>query len=67
MIPDVIFASPVDAASLAERPGWSEIRAVKRKAHLFLSAGSAGHRRAARPPGRDGMRALADCLAKEAP
>ena len=65
--PDVIMAAPADAASLAERPGWSEIRAVKQQRICYFP--QAVRDTIVRPGPRvaEGMRAIADCLEKVAP
>jgi iron complex transport system substrate-binding protein len=65
--PQVIFVSPRDAASLAERPGWERIRAVRE--HRFCSFEPQVRDIIVRPGPRvaDGMRAMADCLARVAP
>jgi iron complex transport system substrate-binding protein len=65
--PDVIFASPQEAPNLGGRPGWDRIRAVREKRVCSFP-----------PPVRDtivrpgprvaeGMRAMAQCLARVAP
>jgi iron complex transport system substrate-binding protein len=63
----VIFISAVDAPTLAERPGWDKLRAVKE--HRFCSFPSEVRDTLVRPGPRvaDGMQAIADCLAREAP
>ena len=65
--PDVIFAAPADAPRLAERPGWSSIRAVRE--HRVCSFPPQVHDTIVRAGPRiaEGMRALADCLARVAP
>lgn len=65
--PDVIIASPADAASLADRPGWSEILAVRQG--RICSFPPQVQDTVVRPGPRvaEGMRAIADCLEKEAP
>jgi len=65
--PDVIFVAPADAAQLAHRPGWGEIRAVKE--HRVCSFEPHIRDTIVRPGPRvaDGMRAIADCLARVAP
>jgi iron complex transport system substrate-binding protein len=65
--PDVIFVTPSEAAHLTERPGWDRIRAVKE--HRVCSFASAVRDSIVRPGPRvaDGMRAMADCLAKVSP
>jgi cobalamin transport system substrate-binding protein len=65
--PEVIFISLNDAADLAERPGWEQIRAVKE--HRLCSFPAAVRDTIVRPGPRvaDGMRAMAECLARVAP
>jgi len=65
--PDVIFVSATDAPSLAERPGWDKLRAVKE--HRFCSFPPEIRDTLVRPGPRvaDGMQAIADCLARVAP
>jgi iron complex transport system substrate-binding protein len=65
--PDVIFISPADAADLAQRPGWEQIRAVKE--HRLCSFSPDVRDTIVRPGPRvaQGMRAMADCLARVAP
>jgi len=65
--PDVIFVSAADAASLAARPGWSDLRAVKER--RFCSFPPEVRDTVVRPGPRvaDGMQAIADCLRREAP
>ncbi len=65
--PDVIFAAPADVPHLAERPGWGSIRAVKEG--RFCSFTPEVRDTIVRPGPRvpDGMRAIADCLARVAP
>ena len=65
--PAVIFVSAKDAPTLAARPGWAGIRALREQR---LCSFAPTHRDAIVRPGPrvvDGMRALADCLAKVAP
>ncbi len=65
--PDVIFVSPADAPHLADRPGWSQIRAVREQrlcsfppqVHDTIVHGG--------PRLPEGMRAIAACLARVAP
>ncbi|HEX4152306.1 MAG TPA: helical backbone metal receptor [Steroidobacteraceae bacterium] len=65
--PDVIFTSPADVPRLAERPGWDRIRAVREKRicsfpmEIHETIVHAGPRIA------EGMRAMADCLARVSP
>lgn len=65
--PQVIFIAPAEAASLAERPGWENIRAVKE--HRLCSFAPEVRDTIVRPGPRvaEGMRAMADCLARVAP
>ena len=65
--PDVIFISPAEAAQLAQRPGWEQIRAVKE--HRLCSFPPDVRDTIVRPGPRvaQGMRAMADCLARVAP
>ena len=65
--PDVIFVSPTEAQGLADRPGWDQIRAVKE--HRFCSLSPQVRDIVVRPGPRvaEGMRAMADCLARVAP
>jgi iron complex transport system substrate-binding protein len=65
--PEVIFIAPNDATDLAGRPGWDQIRAVKE--HRLCSFPSEVRDTIVRPGPRvaDGMRAMADCLARVAP
>ncbi|MBU6259083.1 MAG: ABC transporter substrate-binding protein [Burkholderiales bacterium] len=65
--PEVIFVAPQDAPGLAQRPGWSGIRAV-REHHICTLAGS--QRDAVVRPGprvAEGMRAIEACLEMVAP
>ena len=65
--PDVIFIAAADAAHLADRPGWSEIRAVKER--RLCSFARDVDDMIVRPGPRvpAGMQALADCLARVSP
>jgi iron complex transport system substrate-binding protein len=65
--PEVIFISPHDASDLAGRPGWAQIRAVKE--HRLCSFPAEVRDTIVRPGPRvaDGMRAMAECLARVAP
>jgi iron complex transport system substrate-binding protein len=65
--PDVIFAAPIDVARLAQRPGWSTIRAVRE--HRTCSFTPQVSDTIVRPGPRvpEGMRALSDCLRRVAP
>lgn len=65
--PDVILVSPTEAPHLANRPGWSEIRAVRE--HRICSFPPEVRDTAVRPGPRiaTGLQALADCLIRVAP
>jgi iron complex transport system substrate-binding protein len=65
--PDVIFVSPAELAHLAERPGWDRIRAVREQ--RLCAFPPAVRDSIVRPGPRvaDGMRAMADCLARVSP
>ena len=65
--PDVIFTAPADVPRLAERPGWDRIRAVRE--HRICSFAPAVHDTIVHAGPRivDGMRALAECLARVSP
>ncbi|HEX3846900.1 MAG TPA: bifunctional adenosylcobinamide kinase/adenosylcobinamide-phosphate guanylyltransferase [Steroidobacteraceae bacterium] len=64
--PDVILMAP-EVPDLADRPGWNRIRAVRE--HRLCSFDSDTRDTIVRPGPRvpEGMRALADCLARKAP
>jgi iron complex transport system substrate-binding protein len=65
--PDVIFVSPKEASTLAQRPGWAGIRAVQERRLCTLSPEERDT--VVRPGPRvvEGMRALKECLDKVAP
>jgi iron complex transport system substrate-binding protein len=65
--PDVMFVSPAEVARVADRPGWDRIGAVKE--HRICSFAPAVRDTIVRPGPRvaEGMQAIADCLAREAP
>ena len=65
--PDVMFISPAELAHLAERPGWDRIRAVREQ--RLCAFPPAVRDSIVRPGPRvaDGMRAMADCLARVSP
>ena len=65
--PDVIFISPTEAPGLANRPGWSQIRAVRE--HRICSFPPEVRDTIVRPGPRvaTGLRALAECLIRVAP
>jgi iron complex transport system substrate-binding protein len=65
--PDVIFTSSAEAGHLAERPGWDQVRAVREGRLCYFTP--AIRDTIVRPGPRiaEGMRAIADCLARVAP
>lgn len=65
--PDVIFIAPKEAPTLAQRPGWAGIRAVREPRLCALSPEARDT--VVRPGPRvvEGMRALSACLDKVAP
>jgi iron complex transport system substrate-binding protein len=65
--PDVILISPAEARNLANRPGWSEIRAVREQ--RICSFPPDVRDTVIRPGPRiaTGLQALADCLIRVAP
>ena len=65
--PDVIFAPPEAASTLAQRPGWAGIRAVREK--RLCALGPEQRDSVVRPGPRvvEGMRALKECLDRVAP
>ncbi|MDE2369157.1 MAG: ABC transporter substrate-binding protein [Burkholderiales bacterium] len=65
--PDVIFVAPQAAVRLAQRPGWSGIRAVRE--HRICTLGDHERDAVVRPGPRvaEGMRAIEACLDKVAP
>jgi iron complex transport system substrate-binding protein len=65
--PDVIFISPSEAPNLANRPGWSEIRAVREQ--RICSFPPEVRDTVIRPGPRipAGLKALADCLVRMSP
>jgi iron complex transport system substrate-binding protein len=65
--PDVIFAAPIDIAHLAERPGWSTIRAVREQRTCSFTAQVNDTLVRPGPRVPEGMRALAECLDRVAP
>jgi iron complex transport system substrate-binding protein len=65
--PDVIFVAPVDVSRLAERPGWDSIRAVREKRICSFAPEIHDTIIRAGPRIAEGMRALADCLARVSP
>jgi iron complex transport system substrate-binding protein len=60
--PDVMFVAPIDVPRLAERPGWSQLRAVKD--NRICAFPTEVRDVIVRPGPRiaEGMRAMADCL-----
>lgn len=65
--PDVIFISPAEATQLAQRPGWEQIRAVKEHRLCFFPPDVRDTIVRPGPRVAQGMRAMADCLARVAP
>jgi iron complex transport system substrate-binding protein len=65
--PDVVFVAPADASHLAERPGWDSIRAVREKRICSFAPEVHDTIVRAGPRIAEGMRALADCLARVSP
>jgi iron complex transport system substrate-binding protein len=65
--PDVIFISPADAPHLGDRPGWNQIRAVREKRICSFSPEVRDTIVHGGPRIVDGMRAIADCLARVEP
>lgn len=65
--PDVIFIAAADVSTLADRPGWDRIRAVRE--HRLCAFTPPVMNMISRPGPRvsEGMRAMADCLARVAP
>jgi iron complex transport system substrate-binding protein len=62
--PDVIFVSPADAPHLTDRPGWDRIRAVREKRLCSFPPDVRDTIVHGGPRIADGMRAIADCLAR---
>lgn len=65
--PDVIFTTPVEAAHLAERPGWDQVRAVKEGRLCYFTPAIRDTIVRPGPRVAEGMRAIADCLARVTP
>ncbi|MBV8402668.1 MAG: ABC transporter substrate-binding protein, partial [Gammaproteobacteria bacterium] len=65
--PDVILISPDEAPHLVQRPGWSEIRAVREQRICSLSAEVRDTVVRPGPRIAAGLQALADCLMRVAP
>jgi iron complex transport system substrate-binding protein len=65
--PDVIFASPTEARNLGHRAGWDHIRAVKENRICTYPRAVQDTIEHAGPRMPEGLRALADCLARVAP
>jgi iron complex transport system substrate-binding protein len=65
--PDVIFTSPADVPRLGQRPGWDRIRAVRENRICSFAPEVHDTIVHAGPRIADGMRALADCLARVSP
>jgi iron complex transport system substrate-binding protein len=65
--PDVIFVSAADAATLAERPGWDQLRAVKERRYCSFPPEINDILVRPGPRVAEGMQAIADCLRRVAP
>lgn len=65
--PDVIFVSAADATTLAERPGWDQLRAVKEQRYCSFPAEVNDTLVRPGPRVAAGMQAIADCLRRVAP
>jgi iron complex transport system substrate-binding protein len=65
--PDVIFISAAEAPHLAQRPGWDTIRAVREGRLCSYSADTIDTIVRPGPRVAAGMRALAECLDRQAP
>ncbi len=66
--PDVIFVSrSAEAVHLAERPGWNQIRAVRERRLCYFAPTVRDTIERAGPRVAEGMRAMAECLARVAP
>ena len=65
--PDVIFVSSTDGAHLADRPGWGGIRAVRENRFCSFPQEIRDTIVHGGPRIADGMRAMADCLARVSP
>jgi iron complex transport system substrate-binding protein len=65
--PDVVFVSPADAPHLKDRPGWDRIRAVRENRFCSFPPEVRDTIVHGGPRIADGMRAMADCLARVSP
>jgi len=65
--PDVIFVSPAQVAHLAERPGWDRIHAVRQQRVCAFAPEVRDSIVRPGPRVAEGMRAIADCLARVSP
>ena len=65
--PDVIFVSSADAPHLADRPGWGDVRAVRESRFCSFPPEISDTIVHGGPRIADGMRAMADCLARMSP
>jgi iron complex transport system substrate-binding protein len=65
--PDVIFVSPMEAATIGYRPGWEQIRAVKEGRICSFAADVRDTIVRAGPRVAEGLRAMAACLNRVAP
>lgn len=65
--PDVIFVSPADAPALAQRPGWSRIRAVHEGRICSFPPGVRDTIVRPGPRVAEGLEALSECLLRVTP
>jgi len=65
--PDVIFISAAEGSHLAQRPGWDTIRAVREGRLCSFAADTIDTIVRPGPRVAEGMRALAECLDRQAP
>jgi len=65
--PDVIMTLPSGASTLAERPGWRTIRAVREQRVCVFTPGDRDLITRPGPRMVEGLRVLADCLNRVAP
>src|ERR1700722_12509474 len=65
--PDIIFETPGEVPNLAQRPGWASIRAVRENRICNFPPEIRDTIVRAGPRIAEGMRAIADCLARVSP
>jgi iron complex transport system substrate-binding protein len=65
--PDVIFIAASAAPELAQRPGWSQVRAVRERRLCAFDRDATDTIVRPGPRVADGLRAMADCLGRVAP